>query len=371
VVDWIVKELDEATELVPLTRPSNEWGRITKGICLGTKAEVLLNANSKLHNPSSDANGKLFSYDKNTWQDCADAAKAVIDMPQYELQTVETWKDYADIFLHPNPEIIFARVFSIDYAEANYINRVNGPLSLGGSGETQALQGLVDAFQMANGKDIHEPGSGYDPSPETIYNNRDLRFEANINHRGSVWQNYAFQLVLPGGYDVTVKSTTTGYPVRKFLDESRAINQPGAMWSRLRLATIYLVYAEAQFELGNEDEARKYVNKVRNRVKLPDINSSGDELFKDIQHERRIELCFEGYRFYDVRRWMIAMETENQPAMGIVWKKLDSNGNLDPNGNLTYTFEVFQNRSFSAKFYYLPIPKNEIVRTNLEQNPDY
>lgn len=115
VVDWIVKELDEATELVPLTRSSDEFGRITKGICLGTKAEVLLNANSKLHNPGSEPNGKLFSYDKNTWQECADAAKAVIDMPQYALQQVETWKDYGDIFKHPNSEIIFARVFSTEF----------------------------------------------------------------------------------------------------------------------------------------------------------------------------------------------------------------------------------------------------------------
>lgn len=371
IVDWIVQELDDATELVPLSRPSDQWGRITKGICLGTKAEVLLNANSKLHKPNSDPNGKLFSYDKNTWQDCADAAKAVIDMPMYELQKVETWKDYANIFIHPNSEIIFARVFSTEFQSGGRLNEVNGPPRLGAWMETQALQGLVDDYEMANGKGIFDPGSGYDPSPETIYNNRDMRFDANINHRGSVWKNVAWELVHPDGYDVNLKFTTTGYPVRKFLDETLLINNMSAIWPRLRLATIYLVYAEAQFELGNEDLAREYVNKVRNRVHLPDINSSGDELFKDIQHERRIELCFEGYRFYDVRRWMIAMETENKPAIGINWKKLDQNGNLDPNGTLTYTLDVFQNRVFKPNFYYIPIPRSEMEKTDLEQNPGY
>jgi hypothetical protein len=371
IVDWIVKELDGATELVPLSRSSDEWGRITKGICLGTKAEVLLNANSKLHNPGSEPNGKLFTYDKNTWQDCADAAKAVIDMPQYELQKADTWKEYHDIFIHPNSEIIFARVFSTEFQSGGRLNEVNGIPQLGAWMETQGLQGLVDAYEMTNGKGIYEPGSGYDPSPETIYNNRDLRFDANISHRGSVWKNVAWELVHPDGYDVNLKFTTTGYPVRKFLDESLLINNMSAIWPRLRLATIYLVYAEAQYELGHEDEAREYVNKVRNRVHLPDISSSGDELFKDIQHERRIELCFEGYRFYDVRRWMIAMETENEPAMGINWKKLDAGGNLDPNGTLTYTFDVFQNRVFKPNFYYIPIPRSEMEKADLEQNPGY
>ena len=371
IVDWIVKELDEAKDLVPLSRPSDEWGRITKGICLGTKAEVLLNANSKLHDPGSDPNGPLFTYDKNTWQDCADAAKAVIDMPQYELQQVATSQDYHNIFIKPNPEIIFARANSTEFQAGGSLNSLNGPPILGAIMETQALQGLVDAYEMTNGKDILEPGSGYDPSPETIYDNRDLRFDANINHRGSVWKNVAWELVHPDGHDVNVKFTTAGYPVRKFMDESRAINEPTAIWSRLRLATIYLVYAEAQYELGHEDEAREYVNRVRNRVHLPNINSSGDELFKDIQQERRIELCFEGYRFYDVRRWMIAMETENEPAMGINWKKLDPSGNLDPNGTLTYSFDVFQNRVFKPNFYYIPIPRAEMEKTDIEQNPGY
>ena len=142
-------------------------------------------------------------------------------------------------------------------------------------------------------------------------------------------------------------------------------------WIWIRLATMYLNYAEAQYELGNEQEAKEYVNIIRNRVNLPDITSSGEELFSDIQHERRIELVFENQRFFDVRRWMIAEETENEDAIGIVWKKLDANGDLDPNGELTYTFETFQERSFQERMYYMPIPIAEMQKSDLEQNPGY
>src|SRR5690606_29289865 len=127
------------------------------------------------------------------------------------------------------------------------------------------------------------------------------------------------------------------------MDETTELWKEGddTPWVWLRLATIYLNYAEAQYELGNEEEARLYVNKVRNRVGLPDITSSGEDLFKDIQHERRVELCFESYRFFDVRRWMIAESTENEDAIGIVWSKRDESGNLSPSGKLEYEFQVF------------------------------
>ena len=92
-------------------------------------------------------------------------------------------------------------------------------------------------------------------------------------------------------------------------------------WVWLRLAELYLNYAEAQYELGHEDIARDYVNIIRNRVGLPDITSSGEELFNDIIHERQIELCFEYHRFFDVRRWMIADSADNKDDMVIVWEE--------------------------------------------------
>lgn len=371
-VDWIVKELDDAMDLLPLSRPDDEWGRVTKPVCLGLKAEVLLQANSKLHDPNEKPNGPLFSYTKNTWKECADAAKAVIDMPQFELQVVHSSQEYHDMLIRPNPSvIIFPQIFSSEFGTGTPINTLNGLPQFGGWMEVGPLQGLVDEFEMKNGKRIHEPGSGYDPSPGTIYDNRDLRFYADISFNGSTWQNETFDVVYPDGFNVNTQFSTTGYLQRKFKDESLPVNIETPVWPRLRLATLYLIYAEAEYELGNDAVARMYVNKVRERVQMPDINSSGEDLFKDIQHERRIELCFENYRYFDVRRWKIASVVENEPAMGIIWKKKDVNGGTEPS-NLEYSIEVFQQRKFPEKFYYLPIPQNEMDRSSsLTQNPGY
>jgi starch-binding outer membrane protein, SusD/RagB family len=124
--------------------------------------------------------------------------------------------------------------------------------------------------------------------------------------------------------------------------------------------------------LGNEDIAREYVNKIRRRVKLPDIITSGEELFKDIMHERRIELCFEDQRFFDVKRWMIADQTDNKDIYGIEWKKFDEDGNLSSTGTLHYNLIHVQKRYFHDRMYYLPIPLSEIEKSNLlEQNSGY
>ena len=73
--------------------------------------------------------------------------------------------------------------------------------------------------------------------------------------------------------------------------------------------------------MGDEATAREYLNKVRSRpsVDMPDIPATvtGEELRKRIYNERRIELAFEGHRFFDVRRWKIASEVENAPITTI------------------------------------------------------
>ncbi|MDD2438583.1 MAG: RagB/SusD family nutrient uptake outer membrane protein, partial [Massilibacteroides sp.] len=99
---------------------------------------------------------------------------------------------------------------------------------------------------------------------------------------------------------------------------------------------------------------------------LPDITSTGDELLKKIQHERRIELAFEDHRFFDVRRWKIADVTENKPARKITIVR------DDVTKKKSYTIEVLQERKFLPQHYLLPIPRSEILRnSSLTQNPNY
>ena len=376
MVDWIVEELDEAKDMVPVDRPAEEFGKITKGVCLAEKANLLLYANSKLHDPASSPSGPLYSYNKNTWLEVADAAKAVIDMTQYSLQPVNNWEDYTKIFLQPNSEMIFAKARNPNFegTSAPSLDLTQSPCGWGGWSWNSPTQNVVDDYQMANGMDIDELGSGYDPSANSIYENRELRFYANILYNGAPFREREIEQFLPGGKDsgdgcgALEDVSATSYNLRKFLDEDLdflSTNDSRAPWIFIRLSEMYLVYAEAQYNLGNEPLARMYVNMIRNRVNLPDILSSGDELFKDIQHERRIELMFEGHRFFDVRRWMIADVTENEDMIGLDWTKSGS-------GVLTYVSKTVQTRNWGDKLYYLPIPADEMQKsTLLDQNTGY
>jgi len=367
-VQFIVRELDEAAEMVPETVTADNWGRVTKGACLALKSEVLLYAASELHDPSTQPNGPLFDYPvTDKWQQAADAAKAVMDLGLYTLMPAPTWQDYTALFLSANDEIIFARPYSAEFDHPN-IDKVNTPNGYHGWSGNIPTQDMVDAFEMSNGKKIHETGSGYDEADP--YKDRDPRFYADIVYQGALYRGRETEFYLPGGLDSrdgpeSWNYATTGYTMRKFMDESVDFNtglgsQPYIFF---RLAEIYLNYAEAQYYLGNEDVARTYVNKIRQRAQMPDITTSGSQLLDDIRHERRIELCFEDHRYYDVRRWMIADETENRNAKGIEWKKAS--------GQLTYNIVNVEERRFTPRMYYMPIPLAEINKTGLEQNPDY
>jgi hypothetical protein len=166
----------------------------------------------------------------------------------------------------------------------------------------------------------------------------------------------------------------TGYYFKKFLHEDIPPTggnvRPVSPWIFFRYGEILLNYAEAMFELGDESTAREYLNLVRNResVKMPPIpdNVTGEALRKRIYNERRVELVFEGHRFFDVRRWKIASETENTDMKGV-------NIYIE-NGVKTYDFNraVLQ-RQFQEQHYWMPVPRAEIDKSlgSLEQNPAY
>jgi hypothetical protein len=380
IVDFIIRELDEATELVPASVSDNDWGRVTKGACRALKGRQLLYAASKLHDPGTEPSGPLFDYNgNNKWQEASNAAKAVIDMNQYSLQVVNTVQDYQNIFINKNSEIIHGRSEHSEYGSVGTRVDINSPNGLGGNSCNTLTLNLVNDFEMANGKKIWEEDSGYDPSVDHIYDNRDLRFYATVVYNGSTFRGKEVEFWLPGGLSSMDgpegwNYTKTGHTLRKFLDES--INPKAQLGTQpiiyFRLAEFYLNYAEAQYHLGNESVAREYLNIIRKRVNMPEKKSTGQELLDDIRHERRIELCFEnGHRFFDVRRWMIADSTENKNVLGREFKYVDANGKLDKNGKMIYNDIVVQKRAFHQRNYYLPIPRPEIEKSGIEQNSGY
>jgi hypothetical protein len=367
-VRFLVNELDTAALLLKNNPPPpEEFGRATEGAVLALKSRLLLYAASSFNNPSND---------ERKWQAAASAAKAVLESGAYKLSDNG---DYNSIFLDPkNPELILTRPYNKTFVEGYdhlEVDLTNSPNGYGGWSGNTPTQNLVDDFEMSNGKMIDEPDSGYDPSDP--YRNRDPRFHYSIVYDGSMYRDRPAEFFVPGGKDTPEgevhpwDASKTGYTMRKFMNESADFMTASGKqhWIFFRLTEAYLNYAEALFHLGDEDEARNYMNIIRARpgVNMPPVSHlvTGADLLEKIRHERRIELVFEGHRYYDVRRWKIASQTENEPAMGIDIK-------LHPDHTKTYSRKEVQKRVFLEKHYLLPIPQSEINKNyQLNQNPGY
>jgi len=366
-INYAVSQLDDAAAKLPLDN-SSTWalGRATKGAAMALKSRLLLYAASPLYNAG-------------TWQAAADAAKAVMDLGKYSLSQ----NGYGNLFLSPNDnEIIFERLFVVNTAPHVRLEIANGPNGYDGWAGNTPYQNLVDAYEMNNGKAIADPTSGYDP--QNPYVNRDPRFYATILYNGAPYRGSTVQVFLPGGKDSNQgpsnwNASQTGYYLKKFMNDNYPIDNPwsvagGQPWIYMRYAEILLNYAEAQNEASGPD-ASVYaaINSIRARasVNMPPLPGglSQDDMRTAIQNERQVELAFEEHRFYDVRRWKIAMQTENVPAYGISVTVNPSN----PSG-YTYTRKVaLANRSFKQQHYWLPIPLTEIQASGgqLQQNPGY
>lgn len=375
-VDFLQKEFQKAADLLPEEWSGEDFGRVTKGAALAMRSRILLYAASPLWNSSDD---------KQKWQAASDAAEAVMALG-YSLDP-----DYGGLFLNMySPEIIFQRLY--DKEHGYYFDSQNSPNGYnGGYSATCVLQDMVDSYEMEDGT-MPDPKI-YETAISDPWKGRDPRFYASIvcdgyQFRGRPAEFYTGEglnekgeIITIGGIDSELSSiqawnaTKSGYTLRKFMDESLKVwyDKSSHPWIYCRLAEIYLNYAEAQYHLGKEDVARKYVNYIRERARggrtgiLPDITESGDALLKRIQHERKIELAFEEHRFFDVRRWKIAEETDNVAGHGIkIFRKLD--------GIKTYSiFTIQPSRKFIAPNHYLlPIPQYERQKNpDLEQNPGY
>jgi len=371
---FISGELDKAAALLPLQQGSADYGRATKAAALALKSTVLLYAASPQWNPTNDM---------TKWQKASDAAKAVIDLNAFQLYK----GNYADLFTTQNSELIMVRVTNKQYMWNAFqgVEMFLSPSGFHGWASFAPSQNLVDAFGTADGKDITDPTSGYDQ--QHPYVNRDPRFYQDIVYDGRLYGQPAFcqdryavgstnaaefyegGLDSPQGWDKWNNSVTR-YTFRKYCDTTYNFNtetQTNKFWIISRLSEIYLNYAEAQFYLGNGTTTIQYLNLIRQRAGIKNAlpnTLTGTALETKLRNERQVELCLEGYRYYDVRRWKIADVTENKPLMGVIITK-------NSNGSKSYNYTKVQTRAFKPQHYLLPIPQTEINRTQLAQNPGY
>jgi hypothetical protein len=253
---------------------------------------------------------------------------------------------------------------------SNNLESDNFPPSLFGNGRVNPTQNLVDAFPMANGYPINDPNSGF--NPYRPYENRDPRLKNYIIVNGSYFSGDSMNLTEGvNSVDYLPTSTRTGYYLRKLLREDVNLD-PASLLSKIhyyphiRYTEIFLIYAEAANEAWGPDgsgpnsfSARDVIAAIRDRAGIvqPDNYLSSittkEEMRELIRNERRLELCFEGFRFWDLRRWKANL---TEPAMGV--RIVDS----------TYTTVQVESRLYKDYMNYPPLPYYEVLKGNLIQN---
>jgi hypothetical protein len=375
------------------------------------KSRILLYAASDLFNTTvftGYSNPEYIGYtDANRtarWQKAKDAAKAVIDLGAYSLYKAiplpgdSVAKNINEMFLAKNTvEDIFVKYFTTNSTQQ--IALVSGPNGWHNWGTNAPLGDFVDDIEMKDGTRFSWTNPVHATSP---YKNRDPRFYANILYEGAKWKPRTADVaptdpqgivqvgrwekwdavnnktVITYGLDTRqspIENWNGGYPgyyLRKYQDpavDAQYFYQT-VPWRYFRYGEIILNYAEACIELGQDAEARLYINMIRRRAGMPDITESGTALRDRYRHERKIELMFEDHRIWDVRRWVIGPQAYRLThVIDVVYKLLpDKTTSTVP----TYTSKNFETYAWINKAYFFPILRDEMNKNSmLVQNPGY
>jgi len=395
-VEYIVAECDAAAEDLPWTQTGENYGRITKAACYGLKSRLLLYAASPLFNGESAVTDEQLraiegypDANPSRWERAEQAAAQVIEGSggQYGLyvdNTTEPGYGFYQVFqLRKNSEYILAKM----QGSNSDLEGIWNPPTFGVSnpGARPYLE-LVNAFGMKNGLPIDDPASGYDP--EQPYKDRDPRFTNTISHDQSlifhrdglarrpvnIYIDQTDPKNIKSGQDAIYKGTPTGYYTYKMLNRDVAADWFNTYTPRcfpiIRYAEILLNYAEARNErLAAPDQAvYQAVEAIRERAGLSPYQLktglSQEAMREIIRNERRKELAFEGHRFFDVRRWMIAAEVESSQLHGTEPARTAT-------GTTYRTIDV-RKRVFAPRMYLWPIPQSEVAKSvDLLQNQGY
>lgn len=319
-----------------------------------------------------------------TWEDAANYAAEVIDLNNGVAglaQDGETWfANTAQINslgggVNP-PEILWRTDLG---GPSNGLEDQNYPPTLFGDGLVNPTQNLVDAFPMLNGYPITDPASGYNPA--NPYANRDPRLLQTVVVNGSTAgpNNTVINTAVDGGTNDGLNkvetSTRTGYYLRKLLRQDvnmnpTSVNSQLHIKPRIRYTEVYLIYAEAANEAwgpegtgGHGYSAYDVIRAIRQRAGiglgnndayLESIRTDQAAMRALIRNERRLELSFEGFRFWDLRRWN---EDLTETAQGV---RIEGG---------TQEIIAVENRLYDDHMIYGPVPYSETLKFSaLQQN---
>jgi hypothetical protein len=352
VVDSIIENLDEAATVLPWK--ASEYGRVDKSVALGLKSRICLYAGSW------DKFGFGMDAVKNEqaangyFQQAADAARRVIDESGRSLA-----HDYNDLFTRvgqlkadvKNETMLFMMFSDFGDKSTHYLSLGEASRVFGQSGRFPTEQ-LVDTYEMANGKRIDEPGSGYDP--QNPFANRDPRLRYSIytqhdtiiGNSGNRKVKFLMEIYKPttrawdeDGNEYEMDNADyvgavaqygyvqsgVGFLWRKYDHfDDEAVATPTYNILIMRYAEVLLNYAEAKIELNQLDGlAANAIDQVRARVGMPSIltvdpSRQGNQLKmrQIVRRERKVEFARESLYFFDMRRWRIGDLQNAEPTYG-------------------------------------------------------
>jgi starch-binding outer membrane protein, SusD/RagB family len=357
--DQIIKDLDEAAAVLPVSYTGNDIGRATKWAAVSYKARAALYA--------------------GRFQVAADAAKQVIDANVYSLHP-----NYGDLFLYAG-ETSKERIFTRNYSKTTQASGQNnnifgeyGPVTNSAAATVVPIRQLLDAYLMKDGLPITTSplyvSKPWEPTDTLSYtSNRDPRLAFTILYPGAPWDGGTFDS-RPKGLSSKAEAidlqradvSVTGLNIRKYIDLTDKADRGngGIDIILMRYADVLLMYAEAKVELGQEADptAVAAFNLVRQRVQMPTVATLDQAT---VRNERRVELAFEGLRLFDIRRWKIAETVMPSPAVcGIDY--------VNATAQTVRACQPASARAFPARAYLWPIPQSELdLNPNLKQNPGF
>lgn len=349
---FILDELDKISKILPIQNNITAKGHITRGSAIALKARLELYL------------GK--------YADAMVSSKAVIDMGVYEL-----YPNYEQLFYRQNKANNKEAIAEIQHIQNDYATSIPWqrlPAWKGGYSENAVSRSIVEEYETKNGLKISNDPT-YDP--ENPFENRDPRLAMSIAYPGSTWFGRIYTALDPlfGGSSNPDYYLNDGSKAaqmsKKYLDagiqnaERQNFDAPIMV---IRLAEMYLTYAEAAMESGqNLALGLDYLNKVRTRAGQINAAVLTREL---VRRERRVELAFEGLRYFDIKRWDLGLTVMTGPYYGSRLGTVNQT-----TGKVTWKpgYILVENRKFyPERKYLLPIPQSEIdVNSKMIQNPGY
>lgn len=392
IYDFIASEMDDLVNILPDSYAKDEFGRPSKWAAYALKSRAMLYAGSIAKYGSVQLDGILgipAGEANSYYQKAYDASMMVINSNMHPLYkaNADPVKNYGDIFIDDgNSEVIFAEVYDLSLLKTHSWNMVcmpDGFQTGWGSNNWMYLESW-ERFEYNDGTSAVWDRSLLDGnnkfSLDEIIRNKDPRFLATAFYPEIPWQDrkvYLHSKTVGTSSDPDWPSVApkrnrikAGMMIRKRVNEAIKLPIGGedeTDWIVFRTAEMYLNAAEAKFEMDEVGEATTLVNVIRNRAGMPDKTTLSLE---ELRNERFVELYIEEHRYWDLRRWRIAVEELHDKGFkGVTW---DYYADEDKYTLKIKDADFGRKRVFAERNYYFPIGLSRIAdNPNLVENPGY